>query len=241
MSLLMATLRYSLRCHLWPCCEVVSERGGVSPFLQFCGSPAGCCLVCLMVAIRPVSRTDARCAVVWCRSCLWQLPTSFRTCQALCWTGWKSSSCRATRLKRNATLQRYHPVCNIQPSYSLSHIKQMTTPTVRHCTVYVPGMCIIHLMWCILSYKAVSGFTLFKLPVALACVGLDNQKAVRCDITPGLMGVCDAVHVQRHLIPGLLAEHGLTSDQLVFPSETVTLLADGYTREVSSNRPALPT
>ncbi|DBB10132.1 TPA: hypothetical protein ACH3X3_001716 [Trebouxia sp. C0006] len=36
---------------------------------------------------------------------------------------------------------------------------------------------------------------------------------------------------QRHLIPGLLGEHGLSSDQLHFPAEAITLVADGYTRE----------
>ncbi|KAL3159511.1 hypothetical protein ABBQ38_009929 [Trebouxia sp. C0009 RCD-2024] len=36
---------------------------------------------------------------------------------------------------------------------------------------------------------------------------------------------------ERHLIPGLLAEHGLTPGQLAFPSDAVTLIADGYTRE----------
>ncbi|KAA6424523.1 MAG: lon protease protein peroxisomal-like [Trebouxia sp. A1-2] len=36
---------------------------------------------------------------------------------------------------------------------------------------------------------------------------------------------------QRHLIPGLLGEHGLTSDQLHFPAEAILLIADGYTRE----------
>ena len=44
--------------------------------------------------------------------------------------------------------------------------------------------------------------------------------------------------MQRHLIPGLLTEHGLTPDQLVFPSEAITLIADGYTREVL--RPMCP-
>lgn len=38
--------------------------------------------------------------------------------------------------------------------------------------------------------------------------------------------------LQRHLIPGLLGEHGLTSDQLHFPAEAILLIADGYTREV---------
>ena len=38
--------------------------------------------------------------------------------------------------------------------------------------------------------------------------------------------------VQRHLIPGLLTEHGLTAAQLKFPSESISLIADGYTREV---------
>jgi len=38
--------------------------------------------------------------------------------------------------------------------------------------------------------------------------------------------------LQRHLIPGLLGEHGLSSDQLHFPAEAITLVADGYTREV---------
>ena len=39
--------------------------------------------------------------------------------------------------------------------------------------------------------------------------------------------------LQRHLIPGLLAEHGLAADQLVFPSDSIRLIAHGYTREVS--------
>ncbi len=38
--------------------------------------------------------------------------------------------------------------------------------------------------------------------------------------------------LQRHLIPGLLGEHGLSSDQLHFPAEAILLIADGYTREV---------
>lgn len=46
-----------------------------------------------------------------------------------------------------------------------------------------------------------------------------------------VMKLCGAV--QRHLIPGLLTEHGLTPDQLAFPSDAITLIADGYTREVS--------
>ena len=52
-----------------------------------------------------------------------------------------------------------------------------------------------------------------------------------CVISPEPKELCGAV--QRHLIPGLLTEHGLTPDQLAFPSEAVTLIADGYTREVS--------
>ena len=38
--------------------------------------------------------------------------------------------------------------------------------------------------------------------------------------------------MQRHLIPGLLQEHGLGQDQLVFPPDALQLIADGYTREV---------
>lgn len=38
--------------------------------------------------------------------------------------------------------------------------------------------------------------------------------------------------LQRHMIPGLLGEHGLSSDQLHFPAEAISLIADGYTREV---------
>ena len=43
---------------------------------------------------------------------------------------------------------------------------------------------------------------------------------------------CNA-DVQRHLIPGLLREHGLGPDQLLFPAESLQLIADGYTREAS--------
>lgn len=39
--------------------------------------------------------------------------------------------------------------------------------------------------------------------------------------------------MQRHLIPGVLQEHGLGQDQLVFPSGALQLIADGYTREAS--------
>lgn len=39
--------------------------------------------------------------------------------------------------------------------------------------------------------------------------------------------------VQRHLIPGLLQEHGLGEGQLVFPPDALQLIADGYTREAS--------
>lgn len=42
--------------------------------------------------------------------------------------------------------------------------------------------------------------------------------------------------LQRHLIPGLLREHGLGQDQLEFPPEALQLIADGYTREVSHVR-----
>jgi len=46
--------------------------------------------------------------------------------------------------------------------------------------------------------------------------------------------------LQRHLIPGLLGEHGLSSDQLHFPAEAITLVADGYTREVGFATACLP-
>lgn len=40
--------------------------------------------------------------------------------------------------------------------------------------------------------------------------------------------------MQRHLIPGVLAEHGLSPHQLIFPADAISLIADGYTPQVSS-------
>jgi len=45
------------------------------------------------------------------------------------------------------------------------------------------------------------------------------------------------VHIaQRHLLPKLLAEHGLSAEQLAFPREVLEAVASGWTREAGVRR-----
>ena len=87
-----------------------------------------------------------------------------------------------------------------------------------------------------------------KVPYSLQAVKAANQSKSTCPILSSLMtytyrrtslvlypskrSLKVVAHLQRHLIPGLLGEHGLSSEQLNFPAEAISLIADGYTREV---------
>ena len=45
------------------------------------------------------------------------------------------------------------------------------------------------------------------------------------------------VHIaERHLLPKLLAEHGLSAEQLAFPREVLEAVASGWTREAGVRR-----
>ena len=45
------------------------------------------------------------------------------------------------------------------------------------------------------------------------------------------------VHIaQRHLLPKLLSEHGLSAGQLAFPREVMEAVASGWTREAGVRR-----